>query len=472
MPAAPLKRHILIIDDDSGMRDILRQYLEEEGMQVTEAGSGKAGLAVLKAGGTVDLMILDLVLPDMDGLEVLELLQAGGYDVPVVMATAHGSSTKAIRAMQLGAYDYIIKPFELDEVGLLVGRLFEHRQLAEEVRKLQEELQSHDARDRIVGLSEPMQEVYKVIGRVAGSGATVLIIGETGTGKELVADSIHASSPRRRGPFIKVNCAALPETLLESELFGHEKGSFTSAVTQRKGVFELANSGSIFLDEIGEMSLSTQKKVLRVLQEGEFQRVGSSSPIHVDVRVIAATNKDLLHEVERRRFREDLYYRLNVIRIDLPPLRARKDDLPLLVAHFLDKYRYMPDSQPTKISEDALQALLQYDWPGNVRELENTIQRAVVLSQGRMITGEYLAPGSTMPGLGALSLGPVNYVAALRQGMSLEHALAETERGMLQAALDMAKGEPVEAARLLGIDPAKALVKIDEYRLDASRQEI
>ncbi len=464
-------RKLLIIDDDADMRDVLRLYLEDRSLDVAEAGLGQEGLKLLRSKGPFDLVFLDLRLPDLDGLEVLELIQAGGYDVPVVMMTAYSSSTQAIRAMQLGAYDYVIKPFELEEVGLLIDRLFEHRQLAEEVRLLQDQLSTRDARDRIIGLSEPMQEVYKVVGRVAGSSATVLIIGETGTGKELVADIIQQNSPRRRGPFIKVNCAALPETLLESELFGHEKGSFTSAVAQRKGVFELASSGTIFLDEIGEMSLSTQKKLLRVLQEGEFQRVGGSTPIKVDVRVIAATNKDLYQEVEKRNFREDLYYRLNVIRIDLPPLRTRHDDIPLLVAHFLDKYRYAPDMPPIKISEDALQTLLQHDWPGNVRELENTIQRAVVLSQGRMITREDLPMGAPPTRTPALPARVLDFTDALRRGVTLQQAVADVEQGMVRAALDMAGGDTAEAARILGTDSANVQTKIDAYNLANTRQK-
>ncbi|MCW5850434.1 MAG: sigma-54-dependent Fis family transcriptional regulator [Anaerolineae bacterium] len=447
-----MRQHkVLIVEDDGGIRGTLRAYLEDEGLVVREAGTGQRGLDLLQAEGPFDLVLLDIGLPDVDGLAVLERMQSDRADVPVIIATASRSSTQAIQAMQLGAFEYLTKPFELDEVGQLLRRLFDHRPLADAVEQMQDELNEREVRDRIIGTSEAMQSVFKTIGRVARSAATVLIIGETGTGKELVADTVHQNSPRRRGPLIKVNCAALPETLLESELFGHEKGAFTSAIAQRKGVFEQASGGSIFLDEIGELTLSTQKKLLRVLQEGEFQRVGGSLPLHVDVRVIAATNKDLEAEVQRGRFREDLFYRLNVIRIDLPPLRVRKDDIPLLVAHFLDKYRATPDGPPNKISEDALTALLAYDWPGNVRELENTVQRAVVLSQGRPITPEDLLWGrSVTQGVGH-RLG-LDYDAAVRQGASLREVLTEVERGMVQAALRREAGDRVAAARCLGLN--------------------
>lgn len=447
-----MQHKVLIVEDDGGIRETLRAYLEDEGLAVREAGTGQRGLDLLQAEGPFDLVLLDLGLPDVDGLAVLERMQSDSADVPVIIATASRSSTQAIQAMQLGAFEYLTKPFELDEVGQLLRRLFDHRPLADAVEQIQDELNEREVRDRIIGSSEAMQSVFKTIGRVARSAATVLIIGETGTGKELVADTVHQNSPRRRGPFIKVNCAALPETLLESELFGHEKGAFTSAIAQRKGVFEQASAGSIFLDEIGELTLSTQKKLLRVLQEGEFQRVGGSLPLHVDVRVIAATNKNLEAEVQWGRFREDLFYRLNVIRIDLPPLRARKDDIPLLVAHFLDKYRTTPDAPPNKISEDALGALMAYDWPGNVRELENTVQRAVVFSQGRPITPEDLL-WSRSGTNGAAPYLALDYEAAVRQGASLREVLTEVERGMLQAALRREAGDRGAAARCLGLNP-------------------
>jgi two-component system, NtrC family, response regulator AtoC len=306
-------------------------------------------------------------------------------------------------------------------------------------------LQSRGSQEKIIGASPLMYDVYRLIGRSAGTEATVLINGETGTGKELVANAVHAYSTYRAGPLIKVNCAALPETLLETELFGHEKGAFTNAVTQRKGRFELAHKGTIFLDEIGEMSLGTQRKLLRVLQEREFERVGGSVPIKVDVRVIVATNRDLRAEVEAGRFREDLYYRLNVIPIELPPLRRRREDIPLLVEHFLDKHRYSATSQPARISEEAMQRLLEYDWPGNVRELENSVQRAVVLSKGGIITSANILASNLS------DRAMVDVAQLVREGVQLNEILRRVERMALSQALGAADGNQSLAYSTLGI---------------------
>ncbi len=454
--------HVLVADDAPDVRELLRLLLEEDGMQISEARKGQEVLDMVRDKGPFDLLLLDVRLPDFDGLEVLELLRTAGHDIPVIMITGQGTSNTAIRATQLGAYDYVLKPFVPDELRLLIARLFEHKKLADEVRQLQERLR-RDARERIVGDSAAMQMIYKSIGRVAGSNATVLITGETGTGKELVAETIHGASSRSTGPFIRVNCAALPETLLESELFGHEKGAFTGADKQRKGRFELADGGTIFLDEIGEMSLNTQRKLLRVLQQGEFQRVGGQETKVVDVRVLAATNKDLEHEVKENKFREDLYYRLNVIHIHLPPLRERREDIPLLVAHFLDKYRYSPQAQPTRISEEALNTLLRHDWPGNVRELENTIERAVVLSQGRVITTEHLELGKGVSG--NRGDAPIDVAASVARQAPLREVVAQVEKRMIQETLRYTDGDRSEAARRLGLDDRAFTKKLAEYQL-------
>ena len=372
------------------MLSLLDDLLTGEGYKVVKAKSGaEAQAAITKS--RPDLVMIDVLLPDEDGLTLLNQMKREHPELEVIVMTAFGGSSSAIKAMRAGAYDYVTKPFETDDLLATLSRVFEKADMAKEVSALRLELGKQSAqRERIVGSSRPMLEIYKLIGKVAGSDASVLVSGESGTGKELVAEAIHRASPRNPHPLIKVSCAALPETLLETELFGHEKGSFTGAMTMRKGRFEIADKGTIFLDEIGEMTLGTQTKLLRILQEHEFERIGSNTPIKVDIRVIAATNRDLAEEVDRNRFREDLYYRLNVIHIHMPPLRDRKEDIPALVEHFLAKYRWSADAIPTTITEEALERLVAYDWPGNVRELENAIERAVVLSRGQPITVDQL----------------------------------------------------------------------------------
>ncbi len=436
-------RRILIIDDDRAIRESLQDVLSEQHQTDVAATAAEALRKVKEA--SYDLILLDLRLPDRDGIELLQEFFGMGINAPVIVITAHGTSNSAIQAMLAGAFDYLIKPLDLEEVELTVSRLFEHRELAQQVQELQEVLASRTVTDRIVGQSNAMQEVFKIVGRVAGSDSTVLINGETGTGKELIADTLQANSRRRRGPFIKVNCAALPETLLESELFGHEKGAFTGAIERRKGHFEMADKGTIFLDEIGEMSLNTQKKLLRILQQGEFQRVGGNATISVDVRIIAATNKNLEQEVAAGNFREDLYYRLHVIVIQLPSLRERLDDVPLLTAHFLDKYRYHSGRAPSKIAEEGLKLLMHYTYPGNVRELENLIERAVVLSQGRLIGPEHL----TLNEHTARDRN-LNVSGLVRDQTPLDEILAQAERIALEDALRIT-GKPSSAAKRLGL---------------------
>ena len=383
-------RAILVVDDDRDMLSLLDDLLTSEGYKVVKAKSGAEALAAISKSRP-DLVMIDVLLPDEDGLTLLTQMKREHPELEVIVMTAFGGSSSAIKAMRAGAYDYVTKPFETDDLLATLSRVFEKADMAKEVSALRLELGKQSAqRERIVGSSRPMLEIYKLIGKVAGSDASVLVSGESGTGKELVAEAIHRASPRNPHPLIKVSCAALPETLLETELFGHEKGSFTGAMTMRKGRFEIADKGTIFLDEIGEMTLGTQTKLLRILQEHEFERIGSNTPIKVDIRVIAATNRDLAEEVDRNRFREDLYYRLNVIHIHMPPLRDRKEDIPALVEHFLAKYRWSADAIPTTITEEALERLVAYDWPGNVRELENAIERAVVLSRGQPITVDQL----------------------------------------------------------------------------------
>ncbi len=454
-----MSRQILVVDDDPAIRELICEFLAESATDVTEAETGQQALEMV-ASDQPDLVLLDMRLPDIDGLEVLAGIKSSS-EIPVVVITADSSSSRTIRAIQGGAYDYLVKPLEPDTINHVVDRALEHRRLSAEVRELQDALHLRDARERIVGAGPAMQEVYKLIGRVAASEAPVLITGETGTGKELVAETIHLNSTRKRGPLIRVNCAALPETLLESELFGHEKGAFTGAVARRKGRFELAGGGTIFLDEIGDMNLGTQKKLLRVLQLGEFERVGGSATLSSDARVLTATNRDLEAAVADGEVREDLYYRLNVIRIDMPPLRDRREDIPALVAHFLDRYRPAADEPAKKISQEAMAKIMSSDWPGNVRQLENAIQRAVVLSAGEMIGPEHIdtsAPTTSPAGL--------DVEALVRDGVPLKSVVADVEREMIAEALRASGGNRSEAARKLGIYRRLLYQKMDEHELE------
>ena len=441
-------QRVLVADDDAALRAVLRDLLTDEGYVATETDQGDAVVAALTSGGddAPQLVIMDLRMPGTGGLDALRALRGTqGLPLPVIVITAFGSSNTAIEAMQLGAYDYITKPFDLDDILLTVQRYFEWQSLNEQVASLSTRLGNADPSELLIGNSGPMQEVYKTIGRVARSDATVLITGETGTGKELVATILHRSSGYARGPLVKVNCAALPETLLESELFGHEKGAFTGAIAQRKGRFEMANKGTIFLDEVGEMSLSTQKKLLRVLQEREFERVGGSVTVKVDTRVISATNKDLIVEIADDRFREDLFYRLNVISIHLPPLRERREDIPLLVEYFLDKHRYTSNSDPAKVSQPALYKLLEYAWPGNVRELQNVVERAVIVAQGGVITDSHVdfTSGERRPS--------VDVRSRLRGGANLDDLLEATRFVAVTEALHLSQGDSFAAAKMLGV---------------------
>jgi two-component system response regulator AtoC len=454
---------ILVADDDAAIRALLTDLLKGEGYDVVEARTGAEVLAAVNRSEKPDLVLMDVRMPEMTGMDVLRRMRDSKVGVGALVMTAYGSSNLAIQSIQLGAYDYVQKPFDLDEVLVAVRRYFERQALQGEVQSLRKQLGQRDPSERMVGRSPAMLEVYKTIGRVAGSDATVLISGETGTGKELVAEILHVNSSRRQGQLVKVACATLPETLLESELFGHEKGSFTSAYAQRKGRFELADKGTIFLDEMGEMTLSTQKKLLRVLQEKEFERVGGSQTIHIDSRVIAATNKVLLDEVQRGNFREDLYYRLNVIPIHMPPLRDREGDVPLLVEHFLDKYRFTPQSPPAKITEEALAELEDHDWPGNVRQLENTIERAVILSRGGVITPEHISLVNRMvPRVGRLT---VDLAAMLEQRKGLSDVIEEVERRLLAEALQRTNNRIDDAAALLGLSSTDLRTRLRAYDL-------
>src|SRR5579872_5190543 len=460
--AAASGKMILIADDDASIRSLLETLFQGEGYRTHEVTSGKDVLPAIHKTRP-DLLVMDIRMPGVSGMEVMEQLKRSSIDIPVLLMTAFTTSNLAIRAIQLGAYDYVTKPFDIDDLLLTVKRTLDHRDLATRVKSIDET--PRDPMDNIIGNSAVMLDVFKTIGRVARSDATILIHGESGTGKELVASALYLNSHRRAAPFVKVACASLTESLLESELFGHEQGAFTSASRTRKGRFEMADKGTIFLDEIGEMSLNTQKKLLRVLQEREFERVGSSTPISVDTRVIAATNRNLQDEVAKRAFREDLYYRLNVISIVMPPLRERREDIPLLVEHFLQKYRSdNPLGVMPRIAEDALEGLMGYEWPGNVRELENVIHRAIVLARGDVITNQHIqfsgARSQSAPAFEADSIRP------------LREVVAETERSAIMNALEAADGNRTKAAKLLGIYRRLLYAKMRELGIETGDGEI
>ncbi|MGA3114889.1 MAG: sigma-54 dependent transcriptional regulator [Syntrophobacteraceae bacterium] len=382
---------VLIVDDERNYLLVLEALLSEEGYQVITAEGALRGLECIEEN-ELDVVITDMKMPGMDGMDFMGRIQLRQPDLPVIMMTAFGSVEKAVQAMRKGAFDYILKPFKNEELKLTIGKAISHYKLIRQNRQMARELQGKYHFGNIIGKSAQMQRIFELIEKVAPTKATVLITGDSGTGKELIARAIHYNSPRKDHPFISVNCGALPETLLESELFGHEKGAFSGAISQRKGRFELAHEGTLFLDEISEMSAPLQVKLLRILQEMEFERVGGSHTLKVDVRVVAASNRNLKEEASMGRFRSDLYYRLNVVHVYLPLLRQRTDDLPLLVNHFLAKYAKDNHQEMISISSAAMERILDYHWPGNVRELENVIERAIILSDRHEILVKDLPP--------------------------------------------------------------------------------
>ena len=382
-------KSILIVDDEPNIRRVLEAVFSKDHYRVFTAENGRKALDVISSEPNLDVLLCDLIMPDMNGVEVLRAAKETNPALSVVMITAHGTIKTAVEAMKFGAFDYVTKPFDMDEIKLVVKNALERSQLLVENASLKQELKSRFRFDEIVGSSGKMQEVYRIIERVANSNATVLIRGESGTGKELVAKAIHYNSGRSEKPFIAVSCAALPETLLESELFGYEKGAFTGAAGQKRGRFELAHQGTLFLDEIAELSPAMQVKLLRALQERQFERVGGTKTVSVDVRLVAATNRDLEEAVAKSEFRPDLYYRLQVIQVFIPALRERKEDIPVLVEHFIQKCNTANGRDIKFVSPEAMELLMKYPWPGNIRELENAIERGVVLADS---TAELITP--------------------------------------------------------------------------------
>lgn len=430
---------VLIVEDERTALHSLSVMLADEGYHVFTAETGEHGLqTALKKEPA--LVLLDVRLPDIDGLEVMRRLKEGYSEAGVIVMTADTSSGTAIRATQLGAFDYLTKPLDIDHVLVVVRRALEYRSLDKEVRALRAGRTSGPVMPDIVGHSPEMQAVYKFIGRAANSEANVLITGESGTGKELVANALHEHSARRNGPLIKLNCAAIPDSLLEAELFGHERGAFTNALYTRKGRFEEASGGTLFLDEIGDMPLALQSKLLRAVQDRTFERLGSNKTITADVRVVSATAQDLAQAVANGRFREDLYYRLNVLHVHLPPLRHRKQDIPLLVQRFLAR-----SARPMIIQPEALDRLLAYDWPGNVRELENAVSRAIALAPGSTVTVDMIAFPPRA------SVRKENWLSEIPYRHGFKAVIEDVEAYMLRAALSEAQGNKARAATILGI---------------------
>ena len=450
---------ILVAEDDQTIREGLRQVSEEAGYEVLVAANGTEALE-LAAQHEVDILFTDLKMPRMDGLQLLRAIKKAHPDVYVVMVTAFGTVETAVAAMKEGAFDYITKPFSIDQVEMVLERIEERDRLVAESELFKDEVKSRYNIRKIVGGSPEMKAVLETVKKVAPSRSAVLIRGESGSGKELLAAAIHYQSPRNDRPFIKVSCAALSPTLLESELFGHEKGAFTSAQTRRRGRFELADRGSLFLDEVGDMGMSTQVKLLRVLQEQAFERVGGTDTLNVDVRIIAATNRDLEGAIRAGTFREELYYRLNVLPISVPPLRDRSGDVPLLAQYFLEKHARESGKNIEGFGPGAMEVLVSYEWPGNVRELENTVERAVVLGQGTRVLVEHLAVG-----MGKTDVQAAGAEVPARAGVGIRELLSGEEEKQLVTALEQSGWVLSRAARLLGLNRSSLRYRMKKYGL-------
>ncbi len=449
---------VLLIDDEENFRHMLSVILKKRGYDVETASSGVDGLKKIDTG-SYDTVLCDIRMPQMDGLEFLREAQKAGCEATIIMMSAYGTLDTAIEAMKLGAYDYISKPFKPDEIILTLKKAEERERLRRENLFLKQEVQKEYSFENIISKNERMRQIFDTIRKVAKYKSTILIEGESGTGKELVAKAIHFNSDRSSNPFIPVNCGAIPENLLESELFGHTKGSFTNAVRTKKGLFEEADGGTMFLDEIGELPLQLQVKLLRVLQDGEIRRIGDSRPIIIDVRIIAATIKDLDKEVRESRFRDDLFYRLNVLPMKIPPLRERKEDVPLLVDHFIGKYSRELNKPIEGITPEALNCLMNSTWKGNVRELENVIERAIVLTESNRIQVDNLPVEIQSP-------KEESKVSLLNNELSIKKASRYLEIDLIRKALQKTKGNHTHAAKLLEISHRALLYKIKEYGID------
>ena len=450
-----MKKRILVVEDEEKLRRVIELQLVSSGFDVDKAATAEEAIKIVDRA---DLVLTDLRLPNMDGLQFLAQIRRQNAQVPVVMMTAYGSVETAVESMKAGATDFLLKPFSLDHLMQVVGKALEVRALREENRKLKEELGRRYEYDNIIGRSEAMQEIFATVERVAPSRATVLLAGESGVGKDLIARAIHFYSPRRDRPLVKINCTAIPENLMESELFGYEKGAFTGAAGSKPGKFEQADTGTVFLDEIGDVPAAIQVKLLRILQEREFERLGSNVTRHIDVRVVAATNQDLRAALEQGTFREDLYYRLNVVPINIPPLRDRKQDIPFLAEHFLHKLAPDAGREVEGITDAAMEKLVAYHWPGNVRELENVIERALVLANGKQLDGGDIKL-EMAPRPRAQSGDP----SFLPEGMTLD----QYEQELIREALRRADGNKSQAARLLGLTRNALRYRLTQMGLEA-----
>lgn len=450
-------RRILIIDDEENMLHMLATILSKEGYEVITARNGKEGLEKVETN-PCDTILCDLRMPEMDGLSFLKHTKENKMDSTIIMMSAYGTIDLALEAMKHGAYDYISKPFKPDEIILTLKKAEERERLRKENILLKREIQKEFAFEKIITKNDTMQQIFETIRKISDYDTSVLITGESGTGKELVAKAIHYNSKRNSKPFIAINCGAIPESLLESELFGYVKGAFTDANQNKKGLFEEANGGTLFLDEIGELPPNLQVKLLRALQEGEVRRVGDTKPIQLDIRIMAATSKDLGQEINDGAFREDLFYRLNVIQIDLPPLRERREDIPLLIHHFIDRYNEKHHLKVTSISTAALHVLVEYDWQGNIRELENAIERAVILSEQNRIEVSTLPPDIRK------QKDPQEKALA-NDEFSIKKVHLIMEEQLIKKALDKTKGNRTQAAKLLEISHPSLLSKMKEFRI-------
>jgi two-component system response regulator PilR (NtrC family) len=456
------KDKLLVADDEQSMREFLDIMLKKEGYKVSLASNGEEVLKLAERD-IFDLILMDIRMPKLDGIAVLKKIKALSPETIVIMITAYASTDTAIRAMKEGAYDYVTKPFKVDEIKLIIRNALEKKNLQKENILLKQVVRDRYHFDNIIGQSPKMLALYDLLEKVGPTKTNILIAGESGTGKELVAKAIHYNSPRKDKPFVTLNCGAIPELLIESELFGHMRGAFTDAIATKKGLFEMADEGTIFLDEISELPLLMQVKLLRVLQDKEFKRVGGTEDIRVDVRIMSATNKDLEEAVTEKRFREDLFYRLNVIQIKLPPLRDRREDISLLTMHFLKKYSEELNKHITGISPETLRILLNYDYPGNVRELQNIIERAVALESTQELTPQNLS--SYLDQQPSLKKGSID-LDIPNEGLDLEKAVEELERNLLLKALDRTKGIKKKAAELLHINFRSMRYRLEKYGLN------